>query len=153
MNARGRAQSERLRQDLQAFRFEWCAVSPMRRCLETREIVAPDAPFDIEDVLREVRFGDWEGKSAEWLERHVPELVAQRRRDPVSFRPPGGESFADIAPRLQPFAQKLRRHGDVLVIAHRGTLGVLERLLRGLPLESRDVVPLEPAEFSVVHTN
>jgi hypothetical protein len=34
-----------------------------------------------------------------------------------------------------------------LVIGHRGTLGVLERLLRGLPLDSKSVTPLEPGEF------
>lgn len=150
LNARGRSQCEALRGNLQAFSFERCFVSPMRRCLEAREIVAPELPFEIEDALREVRFGEWEGKSLEWLEQHAAEQLAARRRDPVSFRPPGGESFEEIAPRLKPLAQRLRDCNEALVIGHRGTLGVLERLLRGLPLRSQAVRPLEPSELRLL---
>lgn len=123
----------------------------MRRCLETRAIVAPDVPFAIDAALREVDFGSWEGKTIEWLELHAPDLVAQRRRDPVRFRPPGGESIEDAAERLRAPATLLR--GDdsaTLVIGHRVTLGTLERLIRDLPLDSRLVAPLEPGEFRII---
>lgn len=119
----------------------------MRRCLETLEILAPDLPFEVEHGLREVDFGAWEGKTLQWLEANDPERLAQRRRDPVAFRPPGGESFRDVAPRLRPVVAKIETGGSTLVIGHRGTLGVLERLLRGLPLHSQSVTPLEPGEF------
>lgn len=142
-------QCERLRKDLHS-PFERCYVSPMRRCLQTREIVAPDVPFTVEHALGEVSFGDWEGKTMNWLESHVPEQVAERRRDPVTFRPPGGESFADVARRLEPLIDALHSHSATLVIGHRGTLSVLERLLRRLPLSSKVVRSLEPAEFHVV---
>ncbi len=42
----------------------------MRRTLETREIVAPAIPFEMDDELREVDFGSWEGKTLEWLEHN-----------------------------------------------------------------------------------
>jgi alpha-ribazole phosphatase len=150
LNERGRKQCEALREALKEFRFERCFSSPMRRCLETREIVAPDVPFEVDDALREVHFGLWEGKGLEWLERFASDLLAARRRDPVAFRPPGGESFEDIAPRLQSLAEALRECDAAVVIGHRGSLGVLERLLRGLPLRSQVVERLEPAEFHVV---
>ncbi|MBV9027198.1 MAG: histidine phosphatase family protein [Candidatus Eremiobacteraeota bacterium] len=145
----GRMQCERLRADLPS-PFVRCYVSPMRRCLQTREIVAPDVPFTIENALREVSFGEWEGKTMHWLESHVPEQVADRRRDPVTFRPPGGESFQDVARRLKPVIDALRSQTPTLVIGHRGTLSVLERLLRGVTLSSQTVGSLEPAEFHVV---
>jgi broad specificity phosphatase PhoE len=122
----------------------------MLRCLQTREIVAPALPFTIEEALHEVHFGDWEGKTAEWLERHQPDELARRRRDPATFRPPGGESFEDVAQRVRTLLERIRADGATLVIGHRGTLGVLERLLRGLPLQSQIVRPLEPAEFHVI---
>jgi len=149
LGSRGRAQSERLREALQPFDFERCLVSPMRRCLETRAIAAPQLPFAIEPALREVDFGSWEGHTLEWAEQHAPELLAQRRRDPARFRPPGGESIEDAATRLAPVASRLRGK-NVLVIGHRIALGVLERLLRNLPLDSQAVSPLEPGEFRVV---
>jgi alpha-ribazole phosphatase len=150
LSAQGRAQCERLREALEAFTFERCLVSPMRRCLETREMVAPGVPFAIERALREVAFGSWEGKTLEWLELHEPGRFAQRQRDPVRFRPPGGENFEDAAGRLRSLADTLHADGDTLVIGHRISLGILERLLRDLPLASPSVIPLEPGEFRTV---
>lgn len=150
LSATGLEQAARLRDALREIPFERCYCSPMRRCLETREIVVPRVPFETLDVLREVDFGDWEGKTIDWLERHGAQALAQRRRDPVHFRPPSGESFADVAHRLRPFLADLEGNRTLLVIAHRGTLGVLERLLRNLPLESRSVVGMEPGEFRAI---
>jgi broad specificity phosphatase PhoE len=150
LDAVGRTQCENLRETLQAFTFERCIVSPMRRCLETRAIVVPDVPFEIEPSLREVDFGSWEGRTLDWVERHAPEMLAARRRDPVRFRAPGGESFEDAAVRLGPLAQRLRTGDGTLVIGHRITLGILERLLLDLPLDSPLVAPLEPSQFRIV---
>jgi len=150
LGTHGRAQCERLREALLPFTFDRCLVSPMRRCWETREIVAPALAFEIEPALREVDFGSWEGQTLESVERHSAELLAERRRDPVHFRPPGGESFEDAADRLRPLVAKLQSEDATLVIAHRVSLGILERLLRNLPLDSPLVTPLEPAEFRIV---
>jgi broad specificity phosphatase PhoE len=125
-------------------------VSPRRRTLETRKLVAPATPYEICDELREVDFGTWEGKTLEWLEQNDAQRLAERRRDPVRFRPPGGESFEDAAPRLRAVAAKLSVEDNVLVIGHRGSLGVLERILRGLALDAKDVTPMEPSEFRIV---
>ncbi len=121
----------------------------MLRCLETLRIAAPAIPFEIDDALREVHFGDWEGKTLEWLERNDPDGLAERRREPVTFRPPGGESFTDVEPRLRELAERIGGE-RLLVIGHRGTLGVLERVLRGLPLDSPLVAPLETAELRLL---
>ncbi|HZV77327.1 MAG TPA: histidine phosphatase family protein [Candidatus Babeliales bacterium] len=150
LSAQGRKQCERLREALRAFAFERCLVSPMQRCLQTRELAAPDLPFEIEPTLRETDFGSWEGQTPDWLEHYVPQLLARRRSDPVRFRPPGGESIEDAAARLRPLVPRLRGGGAVLVVSHRVTLGILERLLRNLPLDSKEVAGLEPAEFRIV---
>lgn len=124
----------------------------MRRCVQTLEIVAPEIARTVCEELREIAFGEWEGRTIDWLERNDPEGVARRRRDPVHFRPPAGESFADVARRLLAVdgAVRAAAPGGVIVVGHRGTLGVLERLLRGLPLDARGVVPLEPGELRVI---
>jgi broad specificity phosphatase PhoE len=143
----GEEQCRALAPLLSKFEFECCLVSPMRRCVRTRELAAPGVPFATFEALREVDFGGWEGRTLQWVADNDALRLAHRRRDPVTFRPPSGESFADVADRLAPVVESLRGATCALVIAHRGTLGVLERLLRGLPLHSQDVRPLEPAEF------
>ncbi|MBV8117379.1 MAG: histidine phosphatase family protein [Candidatus Eremiobacteraeota bacterium] len=151
LNAEGRKQSEHAYAALRALDFRRGFCSPMRRCIETFEIVAPDVAYRREAALREVDFGSWEGKTLEWLALHDAAGLAQRKRDPVTFRPPGGESFADASQRLRAVAHAVMQlDGNVLIVAHRGSLGVLERLLRGIPLESRAVAPLEPGEFHII---
>lgn len=122
----------------------------MRRALQTRELVAPDVPFTVEPLLREVHFGQWEGKTLEWVEENEPALYEARRRNPVAFRFPEGESIEAAATRIRPVAERLAGARATLVIGHRVTLGALERLLRGLPLDSQLVEGLQPAEFRVV---
>jgi broad specificity phosphatase PhoE len=143
----GEAQCRALAPLLSKFAFERCLISPMRRCVQTRDLAAPEIPFETLDALREVDFGSWEGMTLEWVQGNDANRLSDRRRDSVNFRPPAGESFADVARRLSPVVERLAEQTCSLVIAHRGTLGVLERLLLGLPLHSADVAPLEPAEF------
>jgi broad specificity phosphatase PhoE len=150
LSAQGREQCLQLRASLQKLTLERCLVSPMRRALETREIVAPALPFEIARDLREVDFGSWEGKTLDWLRLHDPDGIARREQDPVSFRPPGGESFYDVAARLDSLIARIQAASNTLIVAHRGTLGVLERRLRGVPLDSRMVEPLEPAEVRIL---
>lgn len=153
LNRIGREQSERAHAALVGVTFDRALSSPMRRCIETLEILAPRLSYRCDERLREVDFGAWEGRTLEWLEANDPAGLVHRRRDPVHFRPPGGESFADKSVHLRPLSGEILRLDaqNVLVVAHRGTLGVLERLLRGVPLESQDVIPLEPGEFHILH--
>jgi alpha-ribazole phosphatase len=150
LNAIGRAQCARARDALTGVEFQTAFCSPMLRCVQTVEIVAPRVPRRVLDALREVDFGQWEGRTLQWLLEHDPAGVARRRGDPVRFRPPGGESFSDASERLLEVAAALRSEASALVVGHRGTLGVLERLLRDVPLDSREVIPLEPGEFRIV---
>jgi broad specificity phosphatase PhoE len=154
LNEQGRRQVEALAQTLDAYRFARCYSSPMRRCIETADIVAPKLERVVDSSLREIDFGDWEGETAESIGRSDPEGLAERKRDPVHFRPPNGESFEDVALRLQALREQLQdATGDMLVVAHRGSLGVLERLLRDLPLNSQTATPLEPAQFHEIISN
>jgi alpha-ribazole phosphatase len=147
----GRVQCERLRIDLEAYRITSVLSSPARRCLETAALALPGIPAEARSELREIDFGSWEGHTLDELRLTVPLEVDERSKDAVAFRPPGGESFADVALRLRPLVRELERSpARVAIVAHRGTLAVLERLLRGLDLRDRSVVPMEPADYRVL---
>ncbi len=150
LTSEGRDQAIALRPLLSALNLQRAYVSPMLRCRETLTLAAPDLPFDVVDELREVNFGAWEGRTLSQIERDDPYGAARRVASPVDFRPPGGESFEDVAVRLREFEQRRVAVDRVLIVAHRGTLAVLERMLRGLPLDYRDVPAIDPAGFRVI---
>ncbi len=111
--------------------------SPLRRALQTAEIAAAalDLPMLVDEDLRETDFGAWEGLTfAEALARW-PDLVAAWLADP-SVAPPGGESFADTALRVQQARDRLLARGPggtILVVSHVTPIKTLVRLALQAP--------------------
>ncbi|WP_145946730.1 histidine phosphatase family protein [Paenibacillus sp. Y412MC10] len=88
-----------------AFRGVYC--SDLARCRETLAIISPahadTAMYD--PRLREMDFGAWEGHTFEQLQ-HEP-LYRQWIDSPQQVTPPGGESWADFAGRVDGFIGSL----------------------------------------------
>lgn len=96
--------------------------SPLQRARRTAELVADRSP--VTDIaLTEMNWGAWEGLEGVVL-----------RADPASgyrdietwgwdYRPPGGESPADLRDRLVPWAQGLTE--DTVAVCHIGIMRVL----------------------------
>lgn len=110
-------------------------ASPLVRSRETMEIarramgLEPSA-YRLDDRLREITFGDWEGSTlAELRERHGA-LVAERERDKWRFLPPNGESYALLLERVVEWLGSLTRptfavsHGGVGRVVRSHILGV-----------------------------
>jgi broad specificity phosphatase PhoE len=146
LNARGRRQAARAAHhllDLPAMSAARLAdmtfhVSPMRRTRETVEILRgtaglEPAAYQPEERLREIAFGTWEGRT--WPEIRARDPIGARARDKDRwcFVPPGGESYADVFARVQPWFDTL--HQDTCVVAHGGVARVMMVLLGGLTQE------------------
>ena len=131
LNALGRMQAEEAARRLKALTPDYATVdyvcSPMERARETmtilrRELGLPSDGFRIDDRLRELTFGDWEGitwreirKSANASER---ERAQARERDKWGFVPPGGESYRMLAERIRPVLEGLAP--DTVMVSHGG---------------------------------
>ena len=72
--------------------------------------------------LREINFGAWELRSAEDLYADDPVTMRAYWDDPSDVRPPGGESFTDLARRVDPAVDSLLDAGDVIAVAHFGVI-------------------------------
>jgi len=114
--------------------------SPLRRAADTAAIVAAElglAPVVDED-LRETDFGDWDGLTLAEIQQRWPAAVACWRRDPGQ-PPPGGESFADTAKRVNRACDRLLRdYGGqtVLVVSHISPIKVLLCRALGVPIDT-----------------
>jgi probable phosphoglycerate mutase len=152
----GRLQAERAAAALAARGTVQAVVtSPMRRCRETAEVVAGRLGLDIrvEEGLREVNFGAWEGLTfAEVRERHPEDLtewLASAKAEPTG----GGESFAHVARRVALARDKLlaRYAGrTVLLLTHVTPVKTLVRLALGAPPEALFRMDISPASLSVL---
>ena len=76
--------------------------SPMARCREfALELAVRHAlPLAIEPQLREIGMGAWEGRRPAELAADEADAFQAFRRDPVAFRPPGGERLEALRARV-----------------------------------------------------
>ncbi len=141
INDVGRSQARRNGRALQALlenaeTFDFIA-SPLQRTRETMEIVRTElgiTPRDyiIDERLKEVSFGSWEGRSWPELIENEPEAIAERGSGTFHFTPPKGESYAELSRRVAEWFTELGR--DTIVVSHGG----VSRVLRGIVLELAD---------------
>jgi probable phosphoglycerate mutase len=134
---------ERDRRRAQDFAY---VSSPLVRATETMELVRaalglPRAGYAIEPRLAEIAFGEWEGLSYDEVLRRDPDVVARREANKWSFRPPGGENYAEVAERVGAWHRALAR--DTVVAAHGGTARALIAHLGIAPPEDATHYPID----------
>lgn len=156
MSEAGEAQIAALARRLAAhYRLDAVYCSDLARSRQSAEVlaVAHAAPIRIRAALREIDLGEWDGRlRSEIAERHG-EAYAQRGRDIAGFRPPGGESFRDLAGRVLPcWREVVAGHADgvAAVVAHAGVNRVILCDALGAPLENLFRLAQPPACLNVV---
>lgn len=127
------------------YSFSKFITSDLSRCVETSQIIHDimglDVPIETTAKLREVDFGDWTGLTWEQIESRNPGALAQRFADLASFRPPNGESLAEVLERawsviVTLFSEMQKDMAeDVLIVAHGGINRLLISRAIGLPLQ------------------
>ena len=148
LNPAGYAQAERLAiwasgAGLAAI---WC--SPLNRARETAAPAARVTRLEprIDDRLREIDFGQMEGKTMTEAERLFPEEVRRFRADPVTYPLPGGEDPLLAARRAVSALQDIasaHHGGRILVVAHNTLIRLTLCSLFGIPMTRyREVFPL-----------
>ena len=123
----GVAALEPMRAALAASGIARVVTSPARRCLRLACALTP-APT-VDERLQELDFGAWEGLAWDAVPRAA---LDQWAADPLGFRPPAGESGAELSARVRAAAAALVAAGmDCIVVTHGGPLRLLPALLRG----------------------
>lgn len=117
-------------------------ASPLKRTRDTMELARvamglPPQPYSMDDRLKELTFGRWEGLTWREVQRREPEAARERMADKWSYVPPGGESYAMLIERLRPWLETVS--SDTLVVSHGGVARGLMYLLADVPA---DVAPM-----------
>jgi alpha-ribazole phosphatase len=85
----------------------------------------------VEPRLRELDFGDWEGRLWHDLGR---DAIESWRKGLPSSAPPNGETLTAMAARLTCWLASLSGETDTLAVTHAGPIRVLRALLRNEPV-------------------
>jgi broad specificity phosphatase PhoE len=103
-------------------------ASPLGRARSTMELVRgalklPPDEYAIDDRLREIGYGHWEGSTLKQMQLSDPEVFARRQAEKWTVPPPGGESYASVQIRMRDWYDSLLV--DTVAVAHGGTARAL----------------------------
>lgn len=147
LNALGRMQAAEVADRLRALKPEFATsayvASPMHRARETmailrNELALPPDDYRIDEQLKELTFGDWEGFTWREIRKSERELAQARERDKWGFVPPGGESYRMLAERIRPSLAAMAP--DTVMVSHGGVARAVLALIGAVdPAEAAKV--------------
>jgi broad specificity phosphatase PhoE len=103
-------------------------ASPLGRARATMELVRgalklPPETYALDDRLREIGYGVWEGSTLAEMQAADPELYARRLTAKWTMAPKGGETYAQVQQRMRDWYDGVT--GDTVAVAHGGTARAL----------------------------
>jgi broad specificity phosphatase PhoE len=101
-------------------------TSPLRRALETAQILARGAPVQVMNDLREITYGAWDGQTWAEIEAADPDLALRKLRNWREVTPPGGELWDDFVARVKRAFDAIQQGPrPAVIVAHAGVNEIL----------------------------
>jgi broad specificity phosphatase PhoE len=132
-------------------------TSDLRRAVDSAAIIARELCIDVDTNwrLREMDFGDWDGRSWAELGRDDDSRLRHWTDHWEETAPPGGESLDHLASRVTDWlhvelARTIGHDRTVVVVAHGGSIRVAVSLLLGKSLRQLFTLPIDHARATIV---
>ena len=108
-------------------------TSPLRRAVESAELMAKGAEVVILSDLAEIGFGEWDGKSWSEIEAMDPELAGRKLENWLSVAPPGGEPWPEFQQRVDSALEvALMRGEDAAIVGHIAVNACIASIIAGV---------------------
>lgn len=151
----GRAQARLLSARLGRIPLDAVYSSDLSRAMETARTIAEPAGLDVRlaQEFREIDFGAWQGLGWREVESLYPGSREQLRADPANSRPPGGESWPEVACRVMRGLERLAAEwpsGEIAVVSHGGTGRMAICSILGIDLKMRWRITMDNTGISVL---
>lgn len=136
----------------------WTAVycSPLKRTLATAKPLCDSLGLDIHlrDGLKEIYYGQWEGKSPEEVNQEYHDDYVRWLADPGWNAPTDGEKGIDISRRSSEVLEEIENtynSGNILIVSHKATIRIILCYLLGIDVgRFRDRIGMPVASVSIV---
>lgn len=149
----GKQQARALANVLSARPLDAVYCSPLARACETAACIA--APhgmgLHIEDNMREINLGDWQGRTAFDLAAATQGSYQAWNVNPTEIRPPGGETLHEALARISPVIDAIttsQSGRSIVVVTHSIVGRVLLCHLLGMNLDLVARLKLKPASIT-----
>jgi alpha-ribazole phosphatase/probable phosphoglycerate mutase len=152
----GREQLSQIVRRLERWPVARICTSDLKRAYDTASAVASSRslPLLVRTGLREINFGEWEGRSWEEIEARDPAAASEwLARYPLAT-PPGGECLADYRGKVEKELRTLLEASGQecsAVVTHAGFIRTALAMILGIPEKSMHRIELEYGGITVLH--
>lgn len=158
LNETGMQQVAELAEKLKSTRFSAIFSSDLLRARQTAGKISEELglPIIFDRRLREISQGKVEGLLFSDVVERFEGALADRTRDPVNSRLPGGESVAELAARFRECMDEIasgEHNHPVLVVAHGLAIATMLCQARGYPMETVHTHIQENATAEIIQWN
>ncbi len=128
--------------------------SDLRRATESAAIIGVAYGCEVhrDARLREMNFGEWDGRSWTDIERDDPNRLRDWMERWADLAPPGGESAADVSHRAVEWIAEILATPDesIIVVSHAGWIRAALCQLLGRDLARMFELPVDHARATIV---
>lgn len=115
-------------------------TSPLVRCAAFAKELAQrhNIPLEIDERIKEIRWGQWEGSTPQQLNQNDPLTVVRALRDPANSRPSDAENMRSFQERVvEAWNAITLKHETkhILIVAHAGITRAVVTHILGTPVE------------------
>jgi len=153
----GEKQAKKLAKRLTQINLDKIFISESKRAYQT---ILPflrikSIPFERDWRLNDCKYGIFGGLTIEEAKKKYPDIFEKRRRDKWNISIPKGESFKDLAIRLDSFLNDLKKEvkkfnlENILLITHATNLKVFLIRYLGFSVEKADSIYFENTSISI----
>jgi phosphoserine phosphatase len=130
LSEEGQEQAELLAQRFSDEPLAAIYSSPLKRAFDTAQAIARPHNLEVKSLegMREIGFGDWEGKAYTHVRQQYSEELRNWIHNPLENKIPNGETLPDLKIRVEnALAEILAAHpeGRIVLVAHSGTIRML----------------------------
>ncbi|NLM20790.1 MAG: histidine phosphatase family protein [Peptococcaceae bacterium] len=155
LSPKGKQQAQLLSDFFSTIKFSAIFSSDLQRAVQTALPIAQKHRCSLRIIkeLREINLGRWEGLRRAEVKALYPGEFELRGLNLASYRPPEGESLADLQKRVVPVYREIVDNcdGDIVIVSHAGVNRVILCNLLGIPLDMLFTIKQEYACVNVIN--
>ncbi|QKE72173.1 histidine phosphatase family protein [Arthrobacter citreus] len=161
LTSNGIRDAKLLGKELSEVKFSKIYTSSSKRAVTTANILTSDRSIQLfqEDDLKEINFGDWEGKTNIEINEQFKNEFESLWSSPHLYdhAPHRGESLEDLRNRVGDVIQKIvnsNEEGNVLIVTHAVVLATIVAYLKQSPTEKLwDIPYVHGTSLTIIHVN
>lgn len=155
LSERGVGQAKALAGRLSSLKISAVYCSDLQRAVETARHIAGTRGLELISLrsLREIDFGQWEGRTFKEIREEYGELVTRWWTNPLNVSIPGGESLGELVSRVVPAVREiLEKHEghQVAVVCHGGPIRSLVCTVLGMDLNKYWKIRQDNAALNII---